>query len=438
MSPLREENSIYKFLETKLREFQKIANNFDKTPFFKILDFIIKIYKEDENKPEGFCIIIIFILKLLFAIVFLILPIVLTFYSIIILLNISTKSVKYSWLEDKYNYQNNKYDYIRKLFTITKYLVFSERIFVYLISSILFMVLLVAFYLFNYCTANEQEKGKSTQSTQSKRYFNYLMSKNNYSANDSEFMKLLKLNISLFALLLFILIFYYSIYFNDYKDVYESNKRINEIYYEYLDKDYIREICNNFRDDKNNINSKCYLDKLPTDEYLFNNYINRKTLTFTAGEKVDFDNLNPNDNTKKAFIILKSLITHQFLINKYNNRFIQKYEYDSCKSIDIDLIMSKENKLNNLFVCFKETTNHPFNINIIEALNKYKTDYGTDTNITDQAIGKIYEKYLSINNELSRHISRISKSKLNETILQIIISIVFIIYLVIFFYLFWT
>lgn len=434
--PITEENSIYKFLVKKLEDFQEITNNFDKTPFFKIFEFIIEIYKNDQNKPEGFCIIIIFILKLLFAIVFLILPIVLTFYSIIILLNIITKSVKYSWLEDKYNYQNNKYDYIRKLFTITKYLVFSERIFVYLISSILFMVLLVAFYLFNYCTSNEQEKSKNTQSTQSKPYFNYLMGKD---SSDSDFMRLLKLNISLFSLLLFILIFYYSIYFNDYRDVYESNKRINEIYYEYLDKDYIREICNNFRDDKNNINSKCYLDKLPTDEYLLD-YIERKTLSFdsTDGENVDFDNLNPNDNTKTAFIILKSLITHQFLINKYNNRFIQKYEYDSCKSIDIDLIMSKENKLSNLFVCFKETTNHPFNINIINVLKQYKTNAGAAADkITEQAIGKIYEKYLSINNELSRHISTISKSKLNETILQIIISIVFIIYLVIFFYLFW-
>ena len=100
--------------------------------------------------------------------------------------------------------------------------------------------------------------------------------------------------------------------------------------------------------------------------------------------------------------------------------------------------MSKDNKLNNLFVCFKETTNHPFNINIINVLNNYKISAGATTNISDQAIGKIYEKYLSINNELSRHISTISKSKLNETILQIIISIVFIIYLVIFFYLFWT
>jgi hypothetical protein len=433
MSTTTEENSIYMFLVKKLEDFLKITNNFDKTPFFKIFEFFIEIYKNDKNKPEGFCIIIIFILKLLFAIVFLILPIILTFYSIIILLNIIAKNVKYSWLEDKYNFQNNKYDYIRKLFTITKYLVFSERIFVYLISSILFIVLLIAFYLFNYCTGNEEEKGKNTAS---KRYFEYLMSK---GSSETDFMKLLKLNISLFSLLLFILIFYYSIYFNDYRDVYESNNRINEIYYEYLDKDYIRENCNNFRDDKNNINSKCYLDKLPTDEYLFN-YIHRKSLSFdsAAGENVDFDNLNPNNNTKTAFIILKSLITHQFLINKYNNRFIQKYEYDSCKSIDIDLIMSKENKLNNLFVCFKETTNHPFNINIINALNKYKTDTSTTTNITDQAIGKIYEKYLSINNELSRHISRISKSKLNETMLQIIISIVFIIYLVIFFYLFWN
>jgi predicted PurR-regulated permease PerM len=101
--------------------------------------------------------------------------------------------------------------------------------------------------------------------------------------------------------------------------------------------------------------------------------------------------------------------------------------------------MSKENKLSNLFVCFKETTNHPFNINIINVLKQYKTNAGAAADkITDQAIGKIYEKYLSINNELSRHISTISKSKLNETILQIIISIVFIIYLVIFFYLFWT
>ena len=84
MPPLNEDNSIYKFLEKKLREFQQITKNFDKTPLFKIFEFIIEIYKKDENKPEGFCIIIIFILKLLFAIVFLILPIVLTFYSIII------------------------------------------------------------------------------------------------------------------------------------------------------------------------------------------------------------------------------------------------------------------------------------------------------------------------------------------------------------------
>jgi len=414
-----EENSIYKFLSIKLNQFMEIANNFSKTPFFKILDFIIKIYKEDENKPEGFCIIIIFILKLLFAIVFLILPIVLTFYSIIILLNISEKSVKYSWLEDKYNFQNNKYDYIRKLFKITKYLVFSERIFVYLISSIFFMVLLIVFYLFNYCKDNKDNKYK---------YFNYLIE----DKDKDNFMKLLQLNISLFSLLLFILILYYSIYFNDYKDVYESNKRINEIYYEYLDKDYIRQLCNNFRDDKNNINSKCYLDKLPTDKDL-EDYLDNKVKKF-ENQDVDFDNLNPNANTKNAFIILKTLITHQFLINKYNNRFIQNYEYDGCKSIDIDLIMSKENKLNNLFVCFKETTNHPFDIDINTVLNNRYPDT-IPANI--QPKGKIYEKYLSINNELSRNISKISKSKLNETILQIIISIVFIIYLVIFFYLFW-
>lgn len=419
MSNPNENNSIYKFLLTKLNEFISIAKNFDKTPLYKIFEFIINIYKDDKNKPEGFCIIIIFILKLLFAIVFLILPIVLTFYSIIILLNISTKSVKYGWLEDKYNYQNNKYDYIRKLFTITKYLVFSERIFIYLISSILFMVLLIVFYLFNYCTDNKEAKDK--------RYFEYLMKSSNSDSKNSDFMKLLQLNISLFSLLLFILIFYYSIYFNDYKDVYESNKRINEIYYEYLDKDYIRQLCNNFRDDKNNINSKCYLDKLPTDKNL-ENYLTNKAISFVESENVDFDDLNPNSNTNNAFIILKTLITHQFLINKYNNRFIQKYEYDGCKSIDINLIMNKENKLNNLFVCFKEKTNHPFDIDIKTVLDLYQNE---------QPKGKIYEKYLSINNELSRHISKISKSKLNETILQIIISIVFIIYLVIFFYLFW-
>lgn len=401
MSKNKETEPLFNILIKKIKIVKK---NLPNTPFYKILQFITQIYTNDKNGPEGYYIIIVFIFKFLLSIILLILPIILTFYSILILLTIKTKSMKYSWKKDKYNFQNTKFDYINKLFTITKHLVFSERIFIYLISCISFSILILIFYFFKY---------------KDKQYFLYLI-------KDQDFYELSRLNISLFSLLSFIIILYYSIYFNDYKEIYKSNNNINNIYYQYLNKDYIRLLCNHFRDDNNNITSKCYINKMPTEVDL-QTYLNNLQVV-PPGEKIDLDDLTVNnEETKYAKKILSAIISHQFLIYKYNNKFINDNYYDKCKSIDIDLIM-KDKNINDLFLCYNEKTNHPFDIKIDRFF----------PNVLDLELkSKIYAKYISINNELSKNISRINSSKINETILQIIISIIFIIYLIIFFYLFW-
>ena len=394
-------NKFYLKIEEFMNNYRSIINNLHNTPLYKLFNMAlyIALYKGPEVPIN---IIILYIFKILCIVITIIMPLSLVIYSIFMMSNIISKNKEYWWKENRHNYHNSKYDYIKQLFKIIENVVLSQRIFVFTFSSLSFIIIfaIIKFKLPNLLTGG----------------------------NDSYlYKKYLLYSIVFFILILFIIVIYIIINFRKYNRVYKYNKAINNIYIKYLNKDYLKIICNNFVDKNNLLTNFCNIKNIPTslqlDEYL-------STLNIDSINKDNVD-LNDDDNKSTDNVIankyLSTLITHQWLIFIYENQsYPETKENKMCRELKLDTIMN--DKMYNIFYCYLETVQHPFESNIEDNLLKI-TDYSKETFPNNYKIYmKIIDKYLSINNEMSMNISNIKKEDISEINLLIILVIILILY----------
>ena len=394
-------NKFYLKIEEFMNNYRSIINNLHNTPLYKLFNMAlyIALYKGPEVPIN---IIILYIFKILCIVITIIMPLSLVIYSIFMMSNIISKNKEYWWKENRHNYHNSKYDYIKQLFKIIENVVLSQRIFVFTFSSLSFIIIfaIIKFKLPNLLTGD----------------------------NDSYlYKKYLLYSIVFFILILFIIVIYIIINFRKYNRVYKYNKAINNIYIKYLNKDYLKIICNNFVDKNNLLTNFCNIKNIPTslqlDEYL-------STLNIDSINKDNVD-LNDDDNKSTDNVIankyLSTLITHQWLIFIYENQsYPETKENKMCRELKLDTIMN--DKMYNIFYCYLETVQHPFESNIEDNLLKI-TDYSKETFPNNYKIYmKIIDKYLSINNEMSMNISNIKKEDISEINLLIILVIILILY----------
>ena len=245
-----------------------------------------------------------------------------------------------------------------------------------------------------------------------------------------KYKKYLTYTAAIFIIIFFIIIIYLIINFRKYNRVYEFNKSINDKYLKYLNKDYLKIICNNFVDENNIITNICNIKKLPTSEDL-RNYLNTLNISTINNYNVD---LNNNENKTNDNIIAKqflsALITHQWMNFIYEKQsYPETKENKMCRELKLDTIMN--DKMYNIFYCYSENTQHPFESNIEDKILRMKDFSSTSFNADNYKVYmKIIDKYLSINNEMSMDISNIKKEDINEINILIIIFIILILYMI--------
>ena len=301
------------------------------------------------------------------------------------------------------SYHNSKYDFINELFKIIENVVLSQKITIYTVTSLSLIIMLGLI----------------------KFKFSDLISGGDISY---KYKKYLIYTTAVFIIIFFIMIIYLIINFRKYNRVYKFNKSINEKYLKYLNKDYLKIICNNFVDENNILTNICNIKKLPTSEDL-RNYLNTLNISSVNNYNVDLNN-NENNTTdnKIANQFLSALITHQWLIFIYESQsYPETKENKMCRQFKLDTIMN--DKMYNIFYCYSETIQHPFESNIEDKILKMK-DFSLSSFTADnyKVYMKIIDKYLSINNETSINISNIKKEDINEINLLIIIFIILIFY----------
>ena len=198
----------------------------------------------------------------------------------------------------------------------------------------------------------------------------------------------------------------------------------------------MKKICNNFIDDDNNIVDTCTFKSIP-DTINLNEYLNTMKTEYERIEisdlELDNENTTINYSTQTANKFLSALITHQFLTFLYNNQFNEKTKDNKfCRELKLDNILN--NKIDNIFYCFKETTQFPFTTNIDgELLGSASQIYFA---LNYEVYTKIIDKYLEINNNLSEYITNIRKENIDEITITIFIAILFIFYLIGLFFIF--
>lgn len=398
-----------KLLFDTIKEFSQNINDY--MPLSKMFFIIIYIFNfdfkfEEKEKINKY---ILYIIKFLICAIIIVMPIILLITTLIQLNNIIKKNKKYWWTDEKYNYLNTKYIYIKKIYDIFG-VTLSHNILVYLSSAIAFIITTaILFIKFKKLIDDDEEYGKP-------------------------FKKLLYYNGAIFLIIFLIITTFLGINYNKYNRVFGYNSEINNIYLRYLNKDYIKTICNNFIDDNNNITDICTFKKVP-DTTDLNTYLITLDISKLQISDIDLDNekLDINYNTQIANKFLSALITHQFLLFIYNNQYKDKSNDNKfCRELKLNSVLN--NKMDNIFYCYNETLQFPFKHNVEgELLN-------TDANSYFTANYKVYtliiDKYLDINNKLAKNITNIKKENIDEITIVILIAVLFIIYLIGLFFVF--
>ena len=386
-----------------------IDNINDYMPLNKLFQIIIYIFTYEFQVELN--IYFIYTLKFLFSIIIIIMPIILLIITLINFNSIISKNKKYWWTKEKYNYLNTKYIYIKKIYNIFG-ITLSQNILKYLSLSISFIIVSsILLIKFKDIIDNDNDISK-------------------------HFYKILYYNGALFLVIFLIISIYLAINYNKYNRVFKYNKNLNNIYLRYLNKDYMKKICNNFIDDDNNIVDTCTFKSIPNTINL-NEYLNTMKTEYERIEisdlELDNENTTINYSTQTANKFLSALITHQFLTFLYNNQFNEKTKDNKfCRELKLDNILN--NKIDNIFYCFKETTQFPFTTNIDgELLGSASQIYFA---LNYEVYTKIIDKYLEINNNLSEYITNIRKENIDEITITIFIAILFIFYLIGLFFIF--
>lgn len=396
------ENSTYKELIdliTLIKEYLvKITKNINKynplnNMFIICIELFNKIESEDLHK------FFVYFLKVFIPLIIIVMPLILAIYSCILLSNIIGKNKEYWWSTNRFNYDNTKYIYIKELFDIFG-IILSRNILIYLGLCIIFMITFLII----------------------KVKFPNLIDEIGHN-----FKQILYLNLSIFTLIFLIFLTYLSINYNKYKRIYEYNKEINNVYIKYLNKDYVKIICNNFIDDDNMISNICNIEKMPTSTDL-NDYLNKLEIANIRIGDVDLDNeYNDSIGNNTARKFLSALITHQWLIFIYeNNKNKLTNDNKSCREFKLSTMTN--DSMYNIFYCYEEKLQFPFSSDvendIIKGQSKeyFKSNYEVYT--------KIIDKYIELNNNVADNISKIKKEKVDEITIIILIAIIFIIYLI--------
>ena len=397
-------NKLYEQIKEIINTFKKFTQNInDYMPLNKLFLIIIYIFNykfdnEDENELN-----INTIAKLLISAIIIVMPIILVIITLIKLDNIIKKNKQYWWAKDKYNYLNTRYMYLNKFYNLYG-IILSSDILLYLGCSISFIIISIILFV----TVKFKKLIDNDKCIDFKKIFYY--------------------NSTIFLVIFLIITIFLSLNYSKYNRVYKYNKHINNIYIKYLNKDYIKTICNNFIDDENNITDICEFKEIPDTNNL-NNYLKSLDIKSLQTHDLDLDNENIeiNYNTQTANKFLSAMITHQFLLFIYNNQYKEKTNDNKfCSELKLDNILN--NKLDNIFYCYKETTQFPFVENVEGQLLKYDSKRYFTENYN--VYTRIVDKYLEINNELAKNITNIKKENIDEIIIVIFIAVLFIIYLI--------
>lgn len=404
-------NKIYEDLQIKeiidtLKKFTQNINDY--MPLNKLFFIIIYIfnYKFDKDEEE---VNIDIIAKFLISAIIIVMPIILLIITLIKLDNIIKKNKQYWWAKDKYNYLNTKYMYLNKFYNLYGIILSSDML-LYLVCSITFIMISIILFV----TVKFKKLIDDDKCINFKNIFYY--------------------NSTIFLVIFLIIIIFLPLNYSKYNRVYKYNKEINDIYIKYLNKDYIKTMCNNFIDDENNITDICEFKQIPDTNNL-NNYLKSLDIKSLQTHDLDLDNENIeiNYNTQIANKFLSALITHQFLLFLYNNQYKEKTNDNKfCSELKLDNILN--NKLDNIFYCFKEKTQFPFVENVEGQLLKYDSKRYFTENYN--VYTKIVDKYLEINNKLAKNITNIKKENIDEITIVILIAVLFIIYLIGLFFIF--
>jgi len=402
-------------LNPYLDNFRNFVQNInDYMPLSKMFFIIIWIFNYDFqfSDKDNVNINIVYIVKFLICAIIIVMPIILLITTLIQFNNIIIKNKKYWWAEEKYNYLNTKYIYIKKIYDIFG-ITLSHNIVVYLSCTIAFIIITsILFFKFKQLIENDTDE-------------------NSYA---NCFKKLLYYNGSIFLIIFFIITIFLGINYNKYNRVFGYNREINNIYLRYLNKDYIKTICNNFIDDDNNISDICTFKKVPDTNDL-NTYLLSLDISKLKMSYMDLDNekLDINYHTQIANKFLSALITHQFLLFIYNNQYKDKSNDNKfCRELKLNTILN--NKIDNIFYCYNENQQFPFKHDVEgELLNNTSKSYFTQNY---EVYTMIIDKYLEINNKLANNITNIKKENIDEITIVILISILFIIYLIGLFFVF--
>ncbi len=394
--------NIYNKIQIFLNQYVNIITHSRDTPLYRLFTYMLLVFTYIPNNEIN--ILLLYIFKILCIIITIIMPLTLIIYTILMMNNIITKNKEYMWKEERYNYNNSKYDYIKQLFSIVGDVVLSQRIAIYSICVISFLImLLIIKFKFPDLISNGSDVS-----------FNY----NKYMIYTT----------AVFLIILFIIIIYLITNFRKYNSVYKYNKNINDKYIKYLNREYLKIICNNFIDENYLLTTKCNIKTKPSSKQL-QDYLNSLNIDKIYSSNID---LNDKENKTSDNIIatkfLSALITHQWLLFIYNNQSLsQTKENKMCGELKLNTIMN--NKMYNIFYCYPETMQHPFESDVennVIKIQNYSTQNFNSENY--KVYVKIIDKYLSINNEISMDISNIKKEDINEINILMILYIIMILY----------
>lgn len=370
-----------------------IYNAFNNSNIHELIKVIQNITNEYPNLEKNNIYYEYFIKLVIISLV--ILPIVLVVITLIILINKYLKIKKHWWLnenETTLHLHDTNYDYIKSIIKFNDNIMFSKLSFIYAVLIIYYIVF-------------------------------YIYLKKKHWTNNNLFIKLNKILTSgnyLFIFMFIIILMYLLVNYHKFINTYRNNNNINNIYLKYLNKDYIKIICNNFLDENGNVNKICKLLKMPNENDL-NGYLRTLQLSKLREEDIDLnDDENKTYSNTQANKFLSALITNQYFISIYNNK------HEKCNSFKLDTLVNK--KLDNVFLCYSKDIKYPFEHNIEDSIiNKNMKQIYFNENY--RVFTKIIEKYISLNNDISKNIIEIKKYNVDEKYLLLVFLILLIIYI---------
>jgi len=367
-----------------------IYNTFNNSNIHELIKVIQNIANEYPNLEKSNIYYQYFIKLVIISLV--ILPIVLVVITLIILINKYLKIKKHWWLnenETTLHLHDTNYDYIKSIIKFNDNIMFSKLSFIYAVLIIYYIVF-------------------------------YIYLKKNHWTNNNLLNKILTSGNYLFIFMFIIILMYLLVNYYKFINTYRNNNNINNIYLKYLNKDYIKIICNNFLDENGNVNKSCKLLKMPNENDL-NSYLRTLQLSKLREEDIDLnDDENKTYSNTQANKFLSALITHQYFISIYNNK------HEKCNSFKLDTLVNK--KLDNVFLCYSKDIKYPFEHNIEDSIiNKNMKQIYFNENY--RVFTKIIEKYISLNNDISKNIIEIKKYNVDEKYLLLVFLILLIIYI---------